>query len=80
VVLLGRGDGGFRPVPLPEVGVRVPGEQRSAVIADLDGDGLPELAIGIHGGAVTLLKTRRDDGTKAAEAAPGVRAGADPGR
>jgi hypothetical protein len=58
VVLFGLGGGRFEAVTLPECGVRVPGEQRSALITDLDGDGRNELVVGVHGGPVEILRRR----------------------
>jgi hypothetical protein len=58
VILFGLGGGRFEAVTLPECGVRVPGEQRSALITDLDGDGRNELVVGVHGGPVEILRRR----------------------
>ncbi len=56
VILLGRGDGTFEAVASSETGVRLLGEQRSVVVQDMDGDGRPDLAVGIQGGPVTYLR------------------------
>jgi hypothetical protein len=58
VILFGLGGGRFEAATLPECGVRVPGEQRSALITDLDGDGRNELVVGVHGGPVEILRRR----------------------
>ena len=56
VVLLSRGNGNLEAVSLPDAGVRILGEQRSAVVVDLDGDGRNELVVGVHGGSVEVLR------------------------
>ncbi len=57
-LLLGRGDGNFDAVTTPEVGFRVLGEQRAAVVTDVDGDRRPDLIVGEYGGPVTLFLNR----------------------
>ena len=65
LVLLGDGRGGFRALRPQESGVASPGEGRGAAVADFDGDGRVDLAVGVQGGATRLLKN--------ATARPGVR-------
>jgi hypothetical protein len=43
--LRGDGQGGLRPVPGQESGVKVYGEQRGAAVGDYDGDGRPDLVV-----------------------------------
>ncbi len=42
LILLGDGQGGFRPLTARDSGVRVDGEQRGAAVADFDRDGRPD--------------------------------------
>lgn len=44
--LAGDGTGRLRPVPAHQSGVRMAGEQRGAAVADFDGDGRVDLAVG----------------------------------
>src|SRR5271157_1547101 len=50
-VLLGNGDGTFRPVVTYPSG----GETTSVAVADLNGDGKPDLIVGLLGGEVGVL-------------------------
>ncbi len=59
VFVLNRGKGRWEAVSLSATGVRVLGEQRSALAVDVNRDGAPDLVIGEMGGPVTLLLNRR---------------------
>jgi len=56
VVLLGDGRGGFRVRSVPEAGVSIRGDQRGSAVADFDGDGRVDLAVGQNGGTTQLYK------------------------
>lgn len=58
LVLAGDGRGSFRPVPGPESGVNIYGEQRGAAVADFDHDGRPDLVVGQNSGPTQLLHNR----------------------
>ncbi len=45
LLLRGRGDGSFDPVPSADSGVDLPGEGRGLAVLDLDGDGWPDAVV-----------------------------------
>lgn len=55
----------FEPIPSGRSGVALTGDQRGAAVADIDGDGRVDLAVGQNGGEVALYRN--------ATAAPGLR-------
>jgi hypothetical protein len=63
--LQGDGHGGFKAVSAQRSGIRVFGEQRAAAVADFDGDGRIDLAVGQNGAETRLYRNR--------EGTPGVR-------
>ena len=58
LMLLGDGQGGFRSVPALESGVKIMGEQRACALADFDGDGRLDLAVGQNRGLTRLFHNR----------------------
>lgn len=56
LVLLGDGRGGFSPMSVRRSGVAIHGDQRGAAVADFDGDGRVDVAVGQNGGSTQLLK------------------------
>ena len=56
LVLLGDGAGGFRALDLRESGIVMRGDQRGAAVADFDGDGRVDLAVGQNGGVTQLWR------------------------
>ncbi|MGI9241334.1 MAG: FG-GAP-like repeat-containing protein, partial [Verrucomicrobiales bacterium] len=61
LLLRGRGDGGFEPVPPKQSGILVPGAAMSLDYVDLNGDGFEEIVFGVNGGRMrifTLVKGR----------------------
>jgi hypothetical protein len=65
LLLLGDNRGGFRAMGPAESGIQIPGEGRGAAVSDLDHDGRPDLAVGLHQGDTTLWKN--------SSAKPGIR-------
>jgi hypothetical protein len=65
LLLRGRGDGAFEPVPGQESGLKVYGEQRAAPASDIDGDGRTDVVVTQNGAATKLFRN--------ASAAPGLR-------
>ena len=57
--LQGDGQGGLRPVPGPESGVLVDGEQRGAAVADFDGDGRVDLVVAQNAATTRLFRNVR---------------------
>ncbi|HIF21200.1 MAG TPA: hypothetical protein EYQ27_04660, partial [Gemmatimonadetes bacterium] len=58
LLLLGDGSGGLEPLSASRSGVSVSGDQRGAAVADYDGDGRIDLAIGQNNGPTVLLHNR----------------------
>jgi hypothetical protein len=58
LVLLGKGNGQFKPLSVNESGVRVYGEQRGCAAADFDHDGRIDLAVTQNGAATKLFRNK----------------------
>jgi enediyne biosynthesis protein E4 len=58
LLLLGDGKGGLRPLSAAESGIRIYGEQRGCALADFDGDGRLDLAVGQNRGPTRLFRNR----------------------
>ncbi|MGQ0704484.1 MAG: CRTAC1 family protein, partial [Gemmatimonadales bacterium] len=58
LLLLGDGQGGFRPIPSQLSGLLVYGDQRGAASADYDGDGRADLVITQNGTATRLFRNQ----------------------
>jgi hypothetical protein len=58
LLLLNHGKGTFRPVPGQESGITIYGEQRAAVVADMDHDGRVDLAVAQNSGPLVVLRNR----------------------
>lgn len=56
LVLLGDGAGGFRALRSAESGIVMRGDQRGSAVADFDGDGRVDIAVGQNGGATRLWR------------------------
>jgi enediyne biosynthesis protein E4 len=46
LLLVGTGNGKFRPIPGQESGIKIYGQQKGSAVADFDGDGRVDLAVG----------------------------------
>ena len=62
-LLLGNGDGSFREVGPSQSGIVIPGDGRSAVALDYDGDGNDDLVVAVNNGPVKVLVNRREEST-----------------
>ena len=58
LVLLGDGQGGFSPMPGPESGVMLYGEQRGCALADFDADGRTDLVVTQNGATTALFRNQ----------------------
>ncbi|CAN5218541.1 VCBS repeat-containing protein [soil metagenome] len=56
LLLLGNGDATFTPVPPSASGLVVPGDATSASLADIDGDGHPELFVAVNDGPIHAFR------------------------
>ncbi len=56
LLLLGDGQGGFRPVAPADSGIRIEGDQRGAAVADYDGDGRTDLVVTQNAAETRILR------------------------
>jgi enediyne biosynthesis protein E4 len=61
LVLLGDGQGGFRPLNGSESGVKVYGEQRGAAFGDFDQDGKIDLAVSQNANELKIFRNQTDN-------------------
>ncbi|MCH8043886.1 MAG: VCBS repeat-containing protein [Planctomycetes bacterium] len=59
-LLLGRGDGTFRPIAPGESGLVVPGDAKSLAVTDLNGDGRPDFVVGVNNDRLLAFENRSD--------------------
>ena len=57
-LLLGDGKGGFRRVPHRESGIALTGDMKSATLADINGDGRPDLAVTRNSAAAAAFESK----------------------
>ncbi len=62
LLMTGNGDGTFQAVPAHESGISIPGDGTSTILADLNGNGSPEVIMAMNDGPVRLLRATRDNG------------------
>ena len=59
LLLLGLGTGGFRALSGDGSGIKIYGEQRGSAVADFDGDGRLDLAVGQNNGETKLFRNMK---------------------
>ncbi|MCH8923950.1 MAG: CRTAC1 family protein, partial [Planctomycetes bacterium] len=59
-LLLGQGDGTFRPLSPGESGLIVPGDAKSLTLTDLNGDGRPDFVVGLNDDRLVVFENRTD--------------------
>ena len=60
LLLTGNGKGGFNPVWPNRSGISEPGDAKSLTIADVDGDGRPDLVFGLNDAPMSVFLARPD--------------------
>jgi hypothetical protein len=63
-LLMGLGDGHFEPVPPHASGLIVPGDAKSLVVTDLDGDRWPDFVVGVNNGQTRSFQHRGGRGNE----------------
>jgi hypothetical protein len=58
LLLKGNGDGTFTPIPPKASGLLVPGDAKSLVVTDLNGDGWPDFVVGVNDGQPLAFENR----------------------
>ena len=58
LLLRGNGDGTFTPIPPKRSGLLVPGDAKSLVVTDLNGDGWPDFVVGVNDGEPMAFENR----------------------
>lgn len=66
VLLLGREDGDFATAPPVESGLVVPGDAKSVVSTDVNGDGWPDLVVGVNDAPVLVFENQHVAGRRLA--------------
>ncbi|CAN5395154.1 VCBS repeat-containing protein [soil metagenome] len=60
LILLGDGKGNFKPLTASESGIKIPGEQRGAVLADINQNGKTDLLVTQNSDRTKLFQNRTD--------------------
>lgn len=60
LMLMGDGEGNFKPLPGMESGIKIYGEQRGAALADFNKNGRTDLAVSQNNGATRLFKNNTE--------------------
>ena len=64
LLLRGNGDGTFAPIPPKQSGLLVPGDAKSLVVTDLNGDGWPDFVVGVNDGEPLAFENRGSPGNR----------------
>jgi hypothetical protein len=67
VLLLGQEDGRLAAVPFRQSGLVVPGDAKSVVINDLNGDDWPDVVVGVNDSEVLAFEHQRVEGRRLAQ-------------
>ena len=66
VLLLGKENGQLEALPYAQSGLIVPGDAKSVVINDLNGDDWPDVVVGVNNGDMLAFENQRVDGNRMA--------------
>jgi len=61
ILLKGRGDGSFIPMPPRDSGFVIPGDAKGAALTDLNGDSMPDLLVGINDSSMLAFENHSPD-------------------